>query len=68
MTAYFNYFIESFNQSMNDFFNAVDKGFRAHRAYEELNQLTDRELRDLGMSRYDIPRVISNTIKTQAFR
>ena len=66
--AYLNYFMESFYAALNTVFSSVDKGFRARRAYEELNRLNDRELRDLGIARYDIPRIVSESVKTQAFR
>jgi hypothetical protein len=49
-------------------FSSVDKGFRVRRAYEELNRLNDRELRDLGIARYDIPRIVFDSVKTRSFR
>jgi len=66
--TYLNYFVSAFNQSIDAVFSSVDKGFRARRAYEELNRLTDCELNDLGLNRYDIPRVAFDSVQTKAFR
>lgn len=68
MTAYLNYFIVSFFHALDTVYGTINKSIRQHRAYEELNRLTDYELRDLGLSRNDIPRVVMDSIKTQSFR
>ena len=68
MMAYLNYFVSAFYQSIDAVFSSIDKGFRARRAYEELNNLTDRELSDLGLNRYDITRVAFESVKSQSFR
>jgi hypothetical protein len=68
MMTYINYFVNAFYQSIDTVFSSIDKGFRARRAYEELNRLNDRELKDLGIARYDIPRIVFDSVKTQSFR
>jgi uncharacterized protein YjiS (DUF1127 family) len=44
------------------------KAVRARKIYEELNNLSDRELRDLGINRCDIPTIAFENVKSQAFR
>ena len=68
MMTYLNYFVNAFYQSIDAVFSSVNKGLRARRAYEELNNLTDRELSDLGLNRYDITRVAFDSVQTKAFR
>jgi len=68
MITYLNYFTSAFYQTIDIVFSSVDKGFRVRRAYEELNRLNDRELRDLGIARYDIPRIVFDSVKTRSFR
>jgi len=36
----------------------------SRRAYDELSRLTDRELEDLGISRYDIPTIARESRKS----
>jgi len=40
----------------------VSETFRFYNAVYELSRLTDRELADLGMNRYDIPQVVQQSI------
>ena len=68
MMTYLNYFTNAFYNSIDTVFNSIDKGFRARRAYDELNRLNDRELHDLGLNRYDITRVAFESVQTKAFR
>ena len=68
MITYLNYFVNAFYQSIDTVFSSVDKGFRARRAYDELNRLNDRELHDLGLNRYDITRVAFESVQTKSFR
>lgn len=35
-------------------FDGISKGFRAHRAYIELNAKSDRQLADMGLTRADV--------------
>jgi len=68
MMTYLNYFTSAFYQSIDTVFNSIDTGFRARRIYEELNNLTDRELQDLGLNRYDIPRVSFESVQKKSIR
>jgi hypothetical protein len=68
MLTYLNYFVTAFYHSLYVITDSFSKGYRARRAYDELNRLTDRELQDLGIVRYDIPRIVFDSVKTQAFR
>lgn len=38
------------------FFGGIADGVRAARLHRELNQLSDRRLADIGLSRQDLPR------------
>jgi Domain of unknown function (DUF1127) len=68
MVTYLNYFVGAFYNGIDTMFSSIDKGFRARRAYEELNRLNDRELHDLGLNRYDITRVAFESVQTKSFR
>jgi uncharacterized protein YjiS (DUF1127 family) len=48
--------------------DALRESMRASRAARELYSLSDRELNDLGISRFDIPRVIFETFDKQPQR
>lgn len=51
--ALFNLFLEN----VGNIFDYARRARLANRAFVELSQLSDRELQDLGLNRYDIPRV-----------
>ena len=42
---------------LDNMIETVKEGRMAHRAYQELSRLSDRELADLGINRLDIVRV-----------
>jgi len=42
---------------LDNMIETVKEGRMAHRAYQELSKLNDRELADLGLSRCEIMRV-----------
>jgi len=50
-------FMEQITAAMDFMYNSVKETRLAHRAYQELSRLNDRELADLGLSRCDILRV-----------
>lgn len=45
-------------QTLNNFFRKIDQYFIQRQAVKELNQLSDYELRDIGISRGDILSVV----------
>ena len=45
-------------QTLNNFFKKINQYFIQKQAVRELNQLTDYELRDIGISRGDILSVV----------
>lgn len=45
-------------QTLNNFFRKIDQYFTQRQAVKELNQLSDYELRDIGISRGDILSVV----------
>ena len=45
-------------QTLNNFFERVNQYFIQRQAVKELNQLSDYELRDIGISRGDILSVV----------
>jgi uncharacterized protein YjiS (DUF1127 family) len=45
-------------QTLNNFFKRVNQHFIQRKAVKELNQLSDYELRDIGISRGDILSVV----------
>jgi len=45
-------------QTLNNFFKKIDQYFIQRQAVKELNQLSDYELRDIGISRGDILSVV----------
>ena len=45
-------------QTLNNFFKKINQYFIQRQAVKELNQLTDYELRDIGISRGDILSVV----------
>ena len=45
-------------QTLNNFFKKINQYFIQRQAVRELNQLTDYELRDIGISRGDILSVV----------
>ena len=45
-------------QTLNNFFKRIDQYFIQRQAVKELNQLSDYELRDIGISRGDILSVV----------
>jgi len=45
-------------QTLNNFFKKIDQYFIQRQAIKELNQLSDYELRDIGISRGDILSVV----------
>ena len=49
--------MEQITAAMDLIYESVRETRLAHRAYEELSKLNDRELQDLGLSRSDIIRV-----------
>ena len=56
-------FIEQITTAMDFFYNSVREARMAQRAYEELSNLSDRELSDLGLSRTDIVYVAFSKLK-----
>lgn len=46
---------------LNTMYESIQESRILYRSYCELNSLTDRELSDLGINRYDIPRIIFET-------
>jgi len=50
-------FMEQITAAIDFMYNSVKETRLAHRAYQELSRLNDRELADLGLSRCDILRV-----------
>ena len=49
--------MEQITAAMDFVYNSVKEARMAQRAYQELSNLSDRELHDLGLSRTDIIRV-----------
>lgn len=41
---------------LSNFFSGISEGFRAARYSQTLNQLSDRQLADIGLTRSDISR------------
>lgn len=44
------------------FFEGIVKGFRAHRAYIELDAKSDRQLADMGLTRADVAAVAAKPL------
>jgi uncharacterized protein YjiS (DUF1127 family) len=45
--------------------NGIAEARRMHRLYEELASMTSRELKDIGISRSDIPAVVAGTFRRE---
>ena len=52
-----------FNYYTNQAFTWLKRSVAYNQAYTELDNLTDRELADLGISRSEIYHVVANTLK-----
>jgi uncharacterized protein YjiS (DUF1127 family) len=50
-------FLDQITAAMDFVYNSVREARMAQRAYQELSNLNDRELADLGISRCDIIRI-----------
>lgn len=48
-----------FRNMITAFAEAVERRVVAKRTYEELSRLTDRELEDIGLTRWDINNVVA---------
>lgn len=46
--------------------SSLDKAQAAHRTYEELSRLSDRELADIGLTRSNIPAVVAGVFHREA--
>jgi uncharacterized protein YjiS (DUF1127 family) len=49
--------------SINQAFTWLKRSVAYNQAYNELDQLTDKELADLGISRSEIYHVVANTLR-----
>ncbi len=50
--------METITNILKNFIRAIELGIKERNAYRSLSALSDRELKDIGICRNDIPRVI----------
>jgi|GEM_PF-4944617 len=60
-----NTFFTTLIEKITSTFSNFKKSIQAAKDYDELNQLSDRELRDLGIYRGDIAYVVNNQNHTK---
>lgn len=55
-----NTFVSSILEKVTATISNIKNSIRSAKEFDELNQLTDRELRDIGINRGDIARIVYN--------
>ena len=60
-----NTFFNAIAEKITATFSSFKKSIQASKDFDELNSLSDRELRDLGIYRGDIPYIVSNQDHTK---